>query len=408
MKSILLELSVSELEHGHMKYTGINSLRLVVMIFVVIFTFDHEYLLYKSICIGNLVFSALWLIAEEFRYIDVSKYPRLSWVATSSDLIMVALVFFMTGTVNSFINIGFLLVTAVCCLNLKTGQGLFSAIVSILFYVSISLMVLLGLFPDINILGAENGVTLQAFLISSVLFTAANIAVYLLVTELMKRNKNLYLEVEDQKHKNEELLLNILPYSTVKELQLYGRSIPRKVNQATIFFSDFVNFTNISKGMLAEDLVDKLDGFFTFFDKTLEQYQIEKLKTIGDGYMAVSGVLGDYKQQAVNMCNAALDILEYMKIHELDDKNVWNVRIGINTGQVIAGIIGKSKFSYDVWGQAVNLAARLESASESGKINISQETYALTKDVFEYEYRGKISVKGIEGVDMYYLVGRKE
>ncbi|MCX7998894.1 MAG: adenylate/guanylate cyclase domain-containing protein [Leptospiraceae bacterium] len=225
--------------------------------------------------------------------------------------------------------------------------------------------------------------------------------------ELKKLNKSLDIS----KQETENLLLNILPSKVVMELKMLGRTTPKFYDSATILFTDFKGFTKISEKLTTEELISQLDAFFSYFDSIVQMYNIEKIKTIGDAYMCVSGIPEPCPEHAVNMVKAALEIQDYMKIVNMinEKKNypIWQIRIGIHTGPIAAGVVGTKKFCYDVWGDSVNIASRMESSGEPGKINISQTTYELVKDHFECEYRGKVQAKNKGEIDMYFVLGVK-
>ena len=203
--------------------------------------------------------------------------------------------------------------------------------------------------------------------------------------------------IEIQRQKSEELLLNILPKAVADELKLNGATQPLHYDSVTVIFTDFKGFTKISEQMSAEELVGELDIFFTSFDELADKYKLEKLKTIGDAYMCAGGLPTVNNTHPVDACLFALQVQFVMKetkrIKSEKGLPFWELRLGIHTGPVVAGVIGKKKFAYDVWGDAVNTAARMESSGEPGRINISGRTYDLVKDFFEFDYRGKIGAK---------------
>ena len=186
-----------------------------------------------------------------------------------------------------------------------------------------------------------------------------------------------------------------------------GATQPLHYDSVTVIFTDFKGFTKISEQMSAEELVGELDIFFTSFDELADKYKLEKLKTIGDAYMCAGGLPTVNNTHPVDACLFALQVQFVMKetkrIKSEKGLPFWELRLGIHTGPVVAGVIGKKKFAYDVWGDAVNTAARMESSGEPGRINISGRTYDLVKDFFEFDYRGKIEAKNKGKIDMYFL-----
>lgn len=211
-------------------------------------------------------------------------------------------------------------------------------------------------------------------------------------------------ELVTEKKKSDDLLANILPKEVAEELKERGKTKARQFENVSILFTDFVNFTGISESLSPEALVAELDECFKAFDLIIEKNGLEKIKTIGDAYLAVAGLPVEDTQHAVKTTKAATEILQYMLGRQLAGRYViTDVRIGIHSGPVIAGIVGNKKFVYDIWGDSVNLASRMESASAPGKINISGRTYELLKGNFHCEYRGKIQAKNKGEVDMYWV-----
>lgn len=221
--------------------------------------------------------------------------------------------------------------------------------------------------------------------------------------EIKKKNHELYVE----KSKSEKLLLNILPQETAEELKKYGKANTKYYKLASVLFTDFKGFTKISELISPEQLVSELDNYFKKFDEIIEKYSLEKIKTIGDSYMCAGGVPLPSKSNPFKIALVGLEIQNVInKINkglESENKLVWNLRIGIHSGELITGVVGEKKFAYDIWGDTVNTASRMESAGEVGKVNISGATYEIIKDYFDCTYRGKMSVKNKEDIDMYFV-----
>jgi adenylate cyclase len=222
-------------------------------------------------------------------------------------------------------------------------------------------------------------------------------------SELKKRTK----ELEAEKIKTDELLHNIFPSEIVKELKSKGTVNPKNYDSVSILFTDFDNFTNLASQLSAEKLVKELNAIFTDFDSIINKYELEKLKTIGDSYMIAGGLPNETEDHAIKITKAAIEMQEIVK--ETNDKSEFKcrMRVGINSGPCVAGIVGIKKYTYDVWGDTVNLAKRLETHCEPGRINISRATYDLVKDHFECEYRGGIEAKGKGEIDMYFVSSLK-
>lgn len=216
-------------------------------------------------------------------------------------------------------------------------------------------------------------------------------------------------EVEKEKVRSEQLLLNILPAEVARELKETGNSDPRHFDNVTVFFTDFKSFTEISERLTPEDLVAEIDNCFRAFDDIIGRYNIEKIKTIGDAYMAAGGLPIPDSGAVANVVHAALDIRDFMSTRIAQSagtgQEVFEIRIGINTGPVVAGIVGIKKFQYDIWGDTVNTASRMERNGKEGKVNISQHTFELIRDHpdFTFESRGKIPIKGKGEIDSYLV-----
>ncbi len=216
-------------------------------------------------------------------------------------------------------------------------------------------------------------------------------------------------ELQHEKDKSDNLLANMLPKGTAEEIMLKGKADKRKYNFVTVLFSDIQGFTRIAEEMNPEVLIDELDRFFFHFDSVAEKYRIEKIKTIGDAYMCAGGIPERNRTNPVEVVLAALDMQKYMHQMKNDPSRpaarFWDIRIGIHTGTVIAGVVGHKKMTYDIWGDTVNTASRMESSGEPGKINISGTTYEFVKEYFTCDYRGRMPVKYKGDLDMYFVTG---
>lgn len=217
--------------------------------------------------------------------------------------------------------------------------------------------------------------------------------------------KNTLIAAEQKKA--DDLLLNILPAPIAKELKANGKAKARKFNDVSVLFTDFKNFSGIAERMSPVDLVDELDHCFKGFDYIISQYpSIEKIKTIGDAYMCASGLNGKI-HKADELVKAALEMQTFLEEYKQDrqsrGRTFFEARIGIHSGPVVAGIVGFNKFAYDIWGDTVNLASRMESNGTPGRVNISTSTYNKVRHMFKCEHRGKISAKNLGQVDMYFV-----
>jgi class 3 adenylate cyclase len=205
----------------------------------------------------------------------------------------------------------------------------------------------------------------------------------------------------------ENLLLNILPAEVATELQSTGRATPRYFNNVSVLFTDFKGFTSIADKMSPEEVVAELNTCFMAFDSIVEKHDLEKIKTIGDSYMCAGGIPTLNKDHVCNMINASLEMLVFMEQYNKQrlDKGlaVWDIRIGVHVGPVVAGVVGKKKYAYDIWGSTVNIASRMESNGYPGLVNISAATYEQIKDQYACDYRGKVYAKNVGDIDMYFV-----
>ncbi len=244
--------------------------------------------------------------------------------------------------------------------------------------------------------------------ISPVMDEEGRVTNYVSVKEDITERKRIEAELEQKRAKVEALLLNTLPEEVVAEIKEKGGASPVLLENASVLFADFVNFTGTAEQLSPQDLVDMLDLYFSAFDGIIEKYGIEKLKTIGDSYMCASGVPTPDENHAVAITKAALDMLAFVakeKERRLQaGLPAWDVRIGISSGPLVAGVVGRKKYAYDVWGDTVVMAARMEETSVPGRINISQSTYTLIHRDFLCQYRGRISAKYKGAVNMYFVV----
>ncbi|UCD61993.1 MAG: tetratricopeptide repeat protein [Flavobacteriaceae bacterium] len=216
--------------------------------------------------------------------------------------------------------------------------------------------------------------------------------------------------IEEEKNRSDALLLNILPKETAQELKETGQVEAKKFESITVLFTDFKDFTRSSANLSPENLVRSVDYYFSRFDEVMEKHGLEKIKTMGDAYMCTGGLHLNKENHATSMVRAAFEIIEITEaVKNMDKMNImpYEIRIGINTGPVVAGVVGTQKFAYDIWGDTVNVAARMETNSETGRINVSENTYELIKDEFECEYRGKMKVKNKGMMKMYYVKNPK-
>jgi len=219
--------------------------------------------------------------------------------------------------------------------------------------------------------------------------------------------QQLKLDLQREKEKSDELLHNILPDSVIREIREKGSATAKEFKEATILFTDFVGFTKIGSSLSPAALVEELDACFRAFDEIVEENGIEKIKTIGDAYMAVGGLFDTESDSAQRVVSAALQMQEFIKkrknIREESGLPAFEMRVGVHSGSVVAGIVGTLKFQYDIWGDAVNVASRMESNGEVGEVNISSQTQSLLQgnSKFEFTSRGMADIKGKGQLEMW-------
>jgi len=217
--------------------------------------------------------------------------------------------------------------------------------------------------------------------------------------------------ISRERDRSENLLLNILPKETAQELKQNGRVRAQRFDSVTILFSDFKGFTQQAESMEPEDLVKSIDYYFSHFDTIMDKYGLEKIKTVGDAYMCAGGLPNPIENHALRVVEAAQEMIAFVEANKENTSSgltPFDMRIGINSGPVVAGVVGIKKFIYDIWGDAVNVASRMESASEIGKINVSEETYRLISEYYDCEARGSIPVKNHGEMNMYFVKGKRE
>ncbi len=206
-----------------------------------------------------------------------------------------------------------------------------------------------------------------------------------------------------EQKKSDDLLHNILPANIVRDLKESGKTSPKRHKNITVLFTDFEGFTKLVGSMSAITLVNELNDIFGRFDEIMEETEVEKIETIGDAYMAACGLEKELTNHGANCIRAAQMMLSYLEERNKSHEIKWRMRVGIHSGMVVAGVVGKKKFAYDLFGDTINTASRIESAGEAGKINISSSTYELIKNEFTCLSRGKIHAKGKGELEMYFV-----
>ena len=237
------------------------------------------------------------------------------------------------------------------------------------------------------------------------------LSLLLVIAVILYRNYRNKIKInnilDSQNAKIEHLLLNILPEEVAQELQKNGAATPRYYDKVTVLFTDFKGFSLLSKDLSPQEVVTELNECFMAFDDIIEKYNLEKIKTIGDSYMCAGGIPTEDDNHLLNIIKASLEMQKFISRRNVEKRKMdlpeWNIRIGVNTGPIVAGVVGRKKYAYDIWGATVNIASRMESNGEPGRVNISSATYEMIKGDYECTYRGKIFAKNIGEIDMYFI-----
>lgn len=233
------------------------------------------------------------------------------------------------------------------------------------------------------------------------------VAVFLIVRDFLRRLQSARADLALEKDRSDTLLLNVLPAPIAERLKGGEETIADRLDEVTVVFADIVGFTPMSEGMAANEIVDLLDGLVAEFDRLVEAHEVEKIRTAGDGYMAIAGAPEPSADHVARAAELALDMLEAAHHHTDSAGRTLELRVGIDCGPVIAGVIGLKKFTYDVWGVPVNTASRMESHGVPGRIQVTQAVRDRLGDSFQFEARGMIDVKGKGPMSTYFLLGRR-
>lgn len=271
-------------------------------------------------------------------------------------------------------------------------------------------------FKKLNTIKLNHGVNVLLFTKSETLITQCNALYQTGVVDhlalgasfgMVNARFEVYKRLYSKKQRIRELLENMMPPAVVDELEKRGKFPPRRHGLVTVMFTDFVRFTEKTEAIHPVELVELLDWYYRNFDKIIKDHKLEKIKTIGDAYMCAGGVPKRIGYNPVRVTLAAIAIREFMektaRQNKFKGKPIWSLRLGINSGHLVSGIVGHLKYAYDIWGETVNIAARMESHGVPGEINISENTYEMIKEYFECDYRGKVEAKYIGAVKMYLV-----
>ena len=270
---------------------------------------------------------------------------------------------------------------------------------------------------EVNLKQSEVNLLNQQKKNQRIVMIATAIALFLigmLAFGLFRRNN--YIQktkkiIEEERNRSDSLLLNILPEETAQELKINGKVEAKRFESVTVLFTDFKDFTKYSESLAPEKLVKSIDFYFSRFDEIIEKYDLEKIKIVGDSFMCAGGLPFPTVDHALKVTLAAFEIMQFVEDTKLINNSEivhFDVRIGINTGPVVAGVVGTKKFAYDIWGDTVNVASRMETSSKEGKINVTENTYLLIKNYFDCEFRGEIEVKNKGTMKMYFVNSIKD
>lgn len=210
-------------------------------------------------------------------------------------------------------------------------------------------------------------------------------------------------KIEEEKEKSDKLLLNILPRKVAKELKENGIYEPELFDNVTVFYSDIVDFTQLTLEIRPKDLFRELNDIISGFDEIMEKHNCERIKTVGDAYIAVCGMPIPNENHAENIINASIDVIQFLRDRNLKYAHIWEIRVGIDTGKIVGGIIGAKKYIYDIFGDPINMASRLESTSEIMRIHVSETTYNLAKDKFNFDVEKPHNIKGKGKMKMFFV-----
>lgn len=398
----------------------------------------------------SLIFPLLFIPLTGLIYnLFSDKIPKIFWI-TILIAIVLSLMYYLNIKTVSYFYIGFVLflwfeVTRVVIrAMIKKFDGAWIIGIGVLFFILLFSIIMLNIIRHGSITFGSMSVSnfiFGMFTIAAILSIPISMSVYLardfartnikleeqleqvkiLSAKTLKQEREKQRILENQKEKleamveertkelakekeiTEELLLNTLPLKVVNELKENGKSEPESFENVTVYFSDIVGFTNISSQLDPHTLISELSDMFTVFDDIMTKYQCERIKTIGDAYLAVSGMPLKNEHHAENMINAATEIKNYLEERNKATDVKWRIRIGIHSGKVVGGIVGIRKYIYDVFGDTINTASRMESNSEAMRINVSETSFNILKDKFSFIERDAIEVKGKGKMKMYFL-----
>jgi class 3 adenylate cyclase len=390
-------------------YDSLSALSVIAHHLLILTIFNvrkHSKILFIT-CLSIIFFSVIVIILNiGFNKFDLFPFSDAGWVIFLSMLNVIAVAVYFTIRRFSYA-IYFLF--GILAISLSIFLTLLSAATGLIHLSTVSEMNMLYYGAGLEVFFYAITLTSRVRLLKETSIHAEQESLRLLNENsrlIREQNVLLELEVEErtkeirfEKQKSDNLLLNIFPEQIAIELKETGTSPARQFDHVTVLFTDFVNFTGISEKLNPTKLVAEINSLFSEFDTIMDKHGLEKIKTIGDAYLAICGLPNEKPDHAERTIKAAIDILKFMKHH----KSGFEIRIGVNSGPVVAGIVGLKKYAYDVWGDTVNTAARMEQSGEAGQINISGTTHNLICHVYNCIYRGKINAKNKGEIDMYFV-----
>jgi guanylate cyclase len=405
-----------------------RTLPLVARVGVEVNDSDEIRLQKSSLVLGSLMFifaGALWGILYflfgqplagfiPFSYAIVSFISVLAFHATrryrfflfSQLLLILFLPFLLMIALGGFVNSsGVILWSVICPLGALIFEKPARALRWLVAY--LVLIAISGFLESHPLVNSPLSPALRTIFFVMNIGTVSAIAVILLAYFVSQKNQ-LFVLLQNEQAKSENLLLNILPKEIAAILKNESRTIADHYSEASVLFADMVGFTPLSAKLPPVEMVELLNEVFSFFDSLLDKYGVEKIRTIGDNYMVASGVPRGRSDHAQALVRMALEMRDYTSTHTFRNDHRVSFRIGINSGSMIAGVIGRRKFVYDVWGDAVNVASRMESHGLGGAVQITQATYELIKDEFVCEPRGTVSVKGKGEMEVWLVMSAKQ
>lgn len=361
------------------------------------------YFLFGQPIAGAIPFS--YAVVSFFSVIFFHYTRRYESLLFSQLLLILFLPFLLMIALGGFVNSsGVILWSVICPLGALIFEKPGRATRWLVAY--LALLIISGFLEFHPLVNAPLSPTLRAIFFVMNIGAVSAIAVVLLAYFVSQKNQ-LFMLLQNEQAKSENLLLNILPKEIAAILKNENRTIANHYTEASVLFADMVGFTPLSAQIPPVEMVELLNEAFSFFDSLLDKYNVEKIRTIGDSYMVASGVPRQRPDHAQALVRMALEMRDYVAEHEFCNGHHVSFRIGINSGSMIAGVIGRRKFVYDVWGDAVNIASRMESHGLGGAVQITQTTYELIKDEFVCEPRGTVNVKGKGEMEVWLVLSAK-